>query len=85
MIGGGRNVHPTQAVKPIDLMRWLVRMVVPPDGVVLDPFLGSGSTGCAAVMEDREFIGIEREAEYARIAEARIKYWWSQPRQLELG
>ena len=44
-----RNVHPT--VKPIDLMRWLVRLVTPPGGLVLDPFTGSGTTGCAAMLE----------------------------------
>lgn len=68
-----RNVHPT--VKPIDLMRWLIRLVTPPGGVVLDPFLGSGSTGCAAALEQRAFIGLEREPDYMRIAEARIAFW----------
>jgi DNA modification methylase len=58
-------------------MRWLVRMVTPPGGVVLDPFLGSGTTGVAAALERVAFIGIEREAEYAEIARARIAhaYW----------
>jgi DNA modification methylase len=69
----GRNHHPT--VKPINLMRWLVRLVTPPGGTVLDPFLGSGSTGCAAVLEGFDFIGIEREEEYLEIAEARIAFW----------
>ena len=69
----GRNHHPT--VKPINLMRWLVRLVTPPDGTVLDCFLGSGSTGCAAVLEGFDFVGIEREAEYIAIAEARIAFW----------
>ncbi len=64
------NSHPT--VKPTDLMRWLVRMVTPRGGVVLDPFLGSGSTGRAAVHEGFQFIGIEREQEYVDIAWARI-------------
>jgi DNA modification methylase len=77
-----KNAHPT--VKPIALMRWLVRLVTPPDGTVLDPFTGSGTTGCAAVLEDFNFIGIEREAEYAEIARARINYWASQPKQLGL-
>ena len=76
-IADGRNVHPT--VKPIDLMRWLVRLVTPAGGVVLDPFLGSGTTGAAAVLEGVEFIGIEREAEYAAIAEARIAFWRKHP------
>ena len=67
---GEGNTHPT--VKPTDLMRYLCRLVTPPGGVVLDPFLGSGSTGKAAVLEGFRFIGIEREAEYLAIAEARI-------------
>ena len=65
-----RNVHPT--VKPTDLMRHLVRLVTPPGGVVLDPFLGSGTTALAAEMEGFGWIGIEREAEYVAIAEARL-------------
>jgi DNA modification methylase len=68
---GAENVHPT--VKPTDLMRYLCRLVTPPGGVVLDPFMGSGSTGKAAVLEGFRFIGIEREAEYVEIARARIK------------
>jgi len=64
------NFHPT--VKPIDLMRWLVRLVTPVDGIVLDPFAGSGTTGCACAYEGRKFIGIEREADYIAIAERRI-------------
>lgn len=68
-----RNAHPT--VKPIALMRWLVRLVTPPGGVVVDPFTGSGSTGCAAVLEGVDFIGIEREAEHLAVAERRIAYW----------
>lgn len=64
------NVHPT--VKPTDLMRYLCRLVTPPGGVVLDPFMGSGSTGKAAMLEGFRFIGIEREAEYVEIARARI-------------
>jgi site-specific DNA-methyltransferase (adenine-specific) len=70
-----RNSHPT--VKPIDVMRWLVRLVTPPNGLVLDPFAGSGTTGCAAALEGFRFVGVEREAEYVPIAEARIR-WWSQ-------
>ncbi len=66
-----RNIHPT--VKPTDLMRYLCRLVTPPGGVVLDPFMGSGSTGKAAILEGFRFIGIEREAEYVEIAKARIK------------
>jgi site-specific DNA-methyltransferase (adenine-specific) len=66
-----KNHHPT--VKPTDLMRYLCRLVTPPEGIVLDPFMGSGSTGKAAVLEGFEFIGIEREAEYLQIAKARIE------------
>jgi site-specific DNA-methyltransferase (adenine-specific) len=68
-----RNNHPT--VKPIEVMRWLVRLVTPPGGTVLDPFTGSGTTGIAAGLEGCEFIGIEMEPEYAEIAEARIAWW----------
>lgn len=68
-----RNAHPT--VKPVELMRWLIRLVTPPGGLVLDPFTGSGTTGVAAHLEGVEFVGIEREAEYAEIARARIEWW----------
>jgi len=64
------NHHPT--VKPTDLMRYLCRLVTPPNGIVLDPFMGSGSTGKACALEGFRFIGIEREAEYIEIAERRI-------------
>jgi transcriptional regulator with XRE-family HTH domain len=64
------NNHPT--VKPTDLMRYLCRLVTPPGGTVLDPFMGSGSTGKAAMLEGLDFIGIERDPEYVKIAEARI-------------
>jgi site-specific DNA-methyltransferase (adenine-specific) len=64
------NAHLT--VKPTDLMRYLCRLVTPPNGTVLDPFMGSGSTGVAALLEGFRFIGMEREAEYMRIAEQRI-------------
>jgi site-specific DNA-methyltransferase (adenine-specific) len=67
---GEGNTHPT--VKPTDLMRYLCRLVTPPGGIVLDPFMGSGSTGKAAVIEGFNFIGIEREESYMEIAEARI-------------
>jgi len=52
---------------------------------VLDPFAGSGTTGAAAVLEDFDFVGIEREAEYVALAEARISHWAAQPKQLALG
>jgi site-specific DNA-methyltransferase (adenine-specific) len=68
-----RNHHPT--VKPVALMRWLVRLVTPPGGTVLDPFAGSGTTGIAAALEGFQFLGMEQDAEYARIAEARIAFW----------
>ena len=65
-----RNHHPT--VKPTALMRYLCRLVTPPEGIVLDPFMGSGSTGKAAMLEGFHFIGIERDEEYMEIAKARI-------------
>jgi DNA modification methylase len=68
-----RAGHPT--VKPLALMRWLCRLVTPPGGTILDPFCGSGSTGCAAALEGFRFLGIEREAEYVAIAERRIAHW----------
>ena len=71
-----RNIHST--VKPIALMRWLCRLVTPKGGLVLDPFTGSGSTGCAAVLEGFRFVGVEREPEYAAIAEKRIAHWAGQ-------
>jgi site-specific DNA-methyltransferase (adenine-specific) len=64
------NNHPT--VKPTDLMKYLIRLVTPKDGTVLDPFMGSGSTGKAAVLEGFSFIGIELSQEYYNIAEKRI-------------
>ena len=67
---GARNVHPT--VKPVALMRWLVRLVTPPGGLVLDPFAGSGTTGLACITEQCRFLGIEREAAYVAIANARL-------------
>lgn len=67
------NHHPT--VKPISLMRYLCRLVTPPNGLIYDPFTGSGTTGIAAKMEGFNFIGSEQEAEYAEIAQARIAAW----------
>lgn len=70
-VGGDRfNVHPT--VKPTDLMRWLVRLVTPPGGLVFDPFTGSGSTGRGAILEGCRFLGAELTPEYVPIARARI-------------
>ncbi|MGH2940079.1 MAG: DNA-methyltransferase [Solirubrobacterales bacterium] len=68
-----RNTHPT--LKPIDLMRWLVRLACPAGGLVLDPFMGSGTTGIAAALERRRFCGIEKEEGFVEIAEARIDHW----------
>jgi site-specific DNA-methyltransferase (adenine-specific) len=66
------NPHPT--VKPTDLMRYLCRLITPPGGLVLDPFMGSGSTGKAAVKEGFRFVGIDLSDEYVTIAERRIAH-----------
>jgi site-specific DNA-methyltransferase (adenine-specific) len=74
--GHGRpraNHHPT--VKPVALCRWLVRLLAPPRGVVLDPFAGSGSLGIGSLLEGRQFLGIERQADYVDIARARLAHW----------
>jgi site-specific DNA-methyltransferase (adenine-specific) len=68
-----QNFHPT--VKPVKLMQYLVRLVTPPNGKVLDPFCGSGTTGIACKIEGFEFVGMEQDPEYTKIAEARIKNW----------
>ncbi|GLX87855.1 hypothetical protein Pfra02_04240 [Pseudomonas fragi] len=65
------NNHPT--VKPTDLMRYLCRLVTPAGGLVLDPFMGSGSTGKAALLEGFRFVGIELDPGYFAIAEARVR------------
>ena len=65
------NGHPT--VKPVELMRWLVRLVTPVGGTVLDPFTGSGTTGMACMHEGRPFLGCEREADYVTLATTRIR------------
>jgi hypothetical protein len=70
--GGRRNHHPT--VKPIALMRYLVRLITPPGGVVLDPFCGSGSTIAAAVLEGFNAVGIDLDPEYVEIARARVAH-----------
>ena len=77
------NKHPT--VKPTDLMRYLCRLVTPPGGIVLDPFMGSGSTGKGALLEGFVFIGIEREEESHATAEARLSRVASAGHQLGLG
>lgn len=66
-----QNNHPT--VKPTDLMLYLIRLITPNSGITLDPFMGSGSTGKAAIRGGFNFVGIEREEEYFKIANARIK------------
>jgi DNA modification methylase len=68
---GARNNHPT--VKPIALMRYLVRLVTPPGGLVLDPFTGSGTTGLAALREGMAFVGCEQSEDYIKIATARLR------------
>jgi len=67
---GHRNTHPT--VKPVEVMAYLVKLVTPPGGVVLDPFLGSGTTAIAAIGNGMDYVGIERESEYVEIARQRI-------------
>lgn len=69
----GKNDHPT--VKPIALMRWLTRLVTPIGGSVLDPFAGSGTTGCAAALEGFSFDGIELDEYFTNIGRARMGYW----------
>jgi len=81
-LDGDRNIHPT--CKPVSLMRWLVRLVTPPEGTCLDPFAGSGTTGAACVLEHFNFVGIDREAEYAAIARARIAWWAEHPDGMQL-
>ena len=66
------NHHPT--VKPIALMQYLVRLITPPTGIVLDPFMGSGSTGKACMYEGFSFIGIDQSEEYVKISQARIDF-----------
>jgi DNA modification methylase len=68
---GTANSHPT--VKPIALMEYLIKMVTPTNGIVLDPFMGSGSTGVACVLNDFEFVGIDLDKDYCEIARARIE------------
>lgn len=78
-----KNHHPT--VKPTDLMRYLVRLVTPREGVVLDCFAGSGSTGKAALLEEFRFIGIDAEEEYLEVAAGRLIHALKQVKQLEFG
>lgn len=78
-----QNIHPT--VKPTDLMLYLIRLITPKGGTTLDPFMGSGSTGKAAVRGGFDFVGIEREKEYMEIATARIQYEIDNPYNEEKG
>jgi hypothetical protein len=68
-----KNSHPT--LKGISLMKWLCQLITPAGGYILDPFLGSGSTGCAAVQLGFGFYGCDKDPEYVSIAESRIRYW----------
>lgn len=74
------NVHPT--VKPLALMRYLIRLVTPPEGTVLEPFAGSGTTLAAATLENFNSIGIELTADYLPIIEGRLRWAYQQPPQL---
>ena len=74
-----QNNHPT--VKPIKLMAYLARLITPKGGTVLDPFTGSGSTGVACMIEGFNFIGVEMDADYATIAQARIKHALDNPEE----
>jgi len=76
------NHHNT--VKPTDLMRYLINLITPPNGTTLDPFMGSGSTGKAAIRCGVNFIGIEKEQEYMDIASSRIQYEQNKPLQTKL-
>jgi len=75
------NDHPT--VKSLALMEWCVKLVTPPEGVVLDPFMGSGSTGIAALRNGFSFIGMEADEHYMDIAEARIRHHGGEPEVLK--
>lgn len=66
-------------------MRYLCNLITPPGGTILDPFMGSGTTGCAAALEGFEFVGVEKDNDYLEIARRRIEYWAKQPKQGELA
>ena len=76
---GERSTHPT--VKPLALMRYLVRLVTPPGGVVLDPFLGSGTTAVAAILEGFDWVGFEMTEDYWPIIESRVA--WAQNQEIQ--
>jgi len=71
--GGRHNRHPT--LKGIELMRWLIRLITPSGGLILDPFCGSGTTGCAAGLEGMRFLGFEKEHEFVTVSHLRNRYW----------
>jgi len=77
-----KNSHPT--VKPVKLMQYLVKLVTPAGGTVLDPFNGSGTTGIACKLEGFEYIGIELDAEYCKLSEARIGAWAKEAEQVSM-
>jgi site-specific DNA-methyltransferase (adenine-specific) len=72
--GGRQDENHHSTVKPIELMRWLIRLVTPPGGIVLDPFNGSGSTGCAAIVEGMLYVGIDLDPDYIEISRGRIEW-----------
>jgi len=78
--GGSKNFHPT--VKPIELMRYLCRLITPPGGTVLDPFLGSGTTAVAAVLEGFQWVGCEMTPDYLPIIKGRVQWAEKQPKKL---
>jgi site-specific DNA-methyltransferase (adenine-specific) len=78
-----KNIHPT--VKPVDLMQYLCRLITPPNGTILDPFMGSGSTGKAAMYEGFNFIGVELMEDHMAIAEARIKFAQKDAYEISIG
>lgn len=79
--GGVRNFHPTP--KSIALMRWLVRLITPPGGTVLDCFAGSGTTGLAALVEGCKFVGFEQDPDYHKIASERLRSIIEDPRSID--
>ena len=80
--GNVENDHPT--VKPIELMKWLVRLVTPPEGIVVDPFCGSGTTCISAYEEGFDYIGMDNDKHSVEIARERVKYHRGKSNQLEL-
>lgn len=82
-VSEGTNTHPT--VKPTKLMTYLCKLVTPPGGTVLDPFMGSGSTGRAAAQANFDFVGIDNDEEAFRIAEARVSAAYSEILTTKLG